>query len=197
MVQWFWRRFLKFVTFFIFILSPFWKGCDPSFEEHKSPSPRYTQVLFKLAQWFWKRRFLYFVNTFFLFCYYLPLEKGWSFIWTNLNYQECFVPSLVEIGPMVLKKKIFKLHNNNNYTLFRNNLPLEKSMAHHLNKMKPSSPRDDLCQVWCQVGLKLAERFWRRIWKCEKYTCRCTDRQTDRQTGNVWQAIRKAHFYVS
>ena len=33
----------------------------------------------------WRRRFLYFVNVFSLFRYYLPLEKGGPFIWTNLN----------------------------------------------------------------------------------------------------------------
>ena len=34
------------------------------------------QVCLKLAQWFWRRRFLNFVNLFKLFCYYVPLEKG-------------------------------------------------------------------------------------------------------------------------
>ena len=39
----------------------------------------------KLAQWFWRRRFLNFVNVFSLFRNYLRLEKGGPFIWTNLN----------------------------------------------------------------------------------------------------------------
>ena len=38
----------------------------------------------KLDKWFW-RRLLNFVNVFLLFCYYLPLERAWPFIWTNLN----------------------------------------------------------------------------------------------------------------
>ena len=44
----------------------------------KSPSPKdvLCQNWFKLAQWFWKRRFLNFVNVFSLFRNYLPLEKG-------------------------------------------------------------------------------------------------------------------------
>ena len=41
--------------------------------------------LLKLAQWFWRRGFFYFVNVFLLFRNYLPLEKGGPFIWTNLN----------------------------------------------------------------------------------------------------------------
>ena len=39
---------------------------------------------FKLVQWFWRWRFLKFINTFSQFCNYLPLEKGGAF-WTNLN----------------------------------------------------------------------------------------------------------------
>ena len=34
------------------------------------------QVWLKLAQWFWRRRFLNFVNVFSLFPNYLPFEKG-------------------------------------------------------------------------------------------------------------------------
>ena len=44
----------------------------------ESPSPKdaFCQECLKLAQWFWRRRFLNFVNVFSLFHYYLPLEKG-------------------------------------------------------------------------------------------------------------------------
>ena len=49
-------------------------------------------------------------------------EKTWIPI-----TQRCFVPSLVEIGPVVLEK-ILK------FSLFHNYLPLEKDMALHLNK---------------------------------------------------------------
>ena len=44
----------------------------------KFPSPKdaLCQGWLKLAQWFWRRRFLNFVNVFSLFHYYLPLEKG-------------------------------------------------------------------------------------------------------------------------
>ena len=36
------------------------------------------------------------------------LRIYWFFIWTNLNHlhQGCFVPSLVQIGPVVLEKKM-------------------------------------------------------------------------------------------
>jgi hypothetical protein len=43
------------------------------------PSPKDTlyQVWLNLAYWFWRRGFLKIFNVFLLFCYYLPLEKGY------------------------------------------------------------------------------------------------------------------------
>ena len=61
----------------------------------------------KFAQWCWRGRFLNSVNVFSLFRYYLPLEmRGPSFkqIWIPFT-KRCFVPSLVEIGTLVLEKK--------------------------------------------------------------------------------------------
>ena len=58
-----------------------------------------------------EEEFLNFVNVFLLICYYLPLEKGLvpSFEQTWIPFtKECFVPSFVEIGPVVLEKKILK-----------------------------------------------------------------------------------------
>ena len=58
-----------------------------------------------------------FVNVILLFRNYLPLEKGGPLIWTNLNLftKGCFVLSLVEIGPVVMEKKIkiWKVYDNN------------------------------------------------------------------------------------
>ena len=44
----------------------------------KSPSSKdaFCQVWLKLAQWFWRRRFVNFVKVFSLFRNYFPLEKG-------------------------------------------------------------------------------------------------------------------------
>ena len=86
--------------------------------------------------------------------------------------QGCLVPNLVEIGPVVWRRRFFNFVNV--FSLFRNYLPFEKGGALHLIKIESPSPKDALCQVW----LKLAHWFWRRRWKCEKFT----DRQTDRQT---------------
>ena len=45
-----------------------------------SPNDALCQVWLKLAQWFWRRRFLNFVNVISRIPYYLPLEKGSTFI---------------------------------------------------------------------------------------------------------------------
>ena len=63
--------------------------------------------------------------------------------------------SLVEICPAVLERTIFNFFN---VLLFHSNLPLEKRMTLHLNKLKFFSPKNALCQVW----LKLDQWFWRR-----------------------------------
>ena len=57
------------------------------------------------------------------------------------------MPSLVEIGSVVLDKKIF-FNFVNLFSLFGNYLPLEKGGALHLNKLESPSPKDALCQVW-------------------------------------------------
>ena len=66
------------------------------------------------------------------------------------------MPSLIEIGLLVLEKKIFK--NFQYVLLFCGYLPLEKSNPLHFNNLESPPPKDNLCQVW----LKLAQRFWRR-----------------------------------
>ena len=66
------------------------------------------------------------------------------------------MPSLVENGPVVLERKIFK--SCHLFLLFPNYLPFRNGVGLHLNKLESPSPRDTLCHVW----LKLALWFWRR-----------------------------------
>ena len=91
----------------------------------------------------WKRSGLFWEQT------SIPFTKG------------CFVQSWVEIGPVVLEKKIF-LNFVNLISLFHNYLHLKKGGALHINKLEFPLPKDALCQVW----LKLAQWFWRRRRKC-------------------------------
>ena len=57
---------------------PFEKGGALHLNKLEFPSTKNAlcQVWLKLAQWFWRRRFLNFVNVFLLFLNYLPLEEG-------------------------------------------------------------------------------------------------------------------------
>ena len=59
--------------------------------------------------------------------------------------------SLVKISPAVLEKMFLNLVYV--FSLFHYYLPIEKSGALHLNKIKFSSPKDE----WCKVFLKLAK----------------------------------------
>jgi hypothetical protein len=75
---WFWRRFLKiFSAFSLFCYYlPLEKGYSLSLNKLISPSPKddLCQVWLKLAQWFWRRRFLNDSTPFLHFCDYLPFE---------------------------------------------------------------------------------------------------------------------------
>jgi hypothetical protein len=64
---------------------------------------------------------------------------------------------LIEIGLLVLEKKILK--NFQNFLLFRYHLPLGKGVVFHLYNSESPLPKDALCQV----GLKLAQWFWRKF----------------------------------
>ena len=87
------------------------------------------------------------------------LEKGrgpsFEKFWVPFT-QGCLVPSLVEIRPVVLEKKI--LYFIKVFSLIRYCLPLKRSVALQLNNLEFSSPKDALYQVW----LKLAQWFRRR-----------------------------------
>ena len=90
-----------------FVIMPPWKRACPFIWTNLNPlHPKNVlcQISLKLEQWFWGRRFLYFVNVFSLFRNYPPLDKG-VFLHLNIPFtQGCLVPSLVEIGLLVLEK---------------------------------------------------------------------------------------------
>ena len=67
------------------------------------------------------------------------------------------MPSLDEIRPVVLEKKILNISNIILHFCY-NYFPLEIGVAFHLNKHEFPLPKNVLCQVW----LKLAQWFWRR-----------------------------------
>ena len=84
------------------------------------------------------------------------LKKGhgplFEQIWIPL-IQGCFVPSFIEIGPVILEKAIFLMSS----MCFHCYLPLEESSL--LLKLLESSSSND---NFCQVCLKLVQLFRRR-----------------------------------
>mgnify|MGYP003691692401 CR=1 FL=1 len=70
----------------------------------------------------------------------------------NLNpyHPKMLVRRLIEIGSVVLEKKIFKFC----LCIFsiKHYLPLEKGGALHLNKLQSPSPKDALCKVWLKLA---------------------------------------------
>ena len=105
LAHWFWIEDFLILSMFSLFRNylPLEKGRALHLNKLKSPSSKVAlcQVWLKLAQWFLRRRFYNFINVFSLFRNYLPFEQTW-----NPFTQECFVPSLVEIGLMVLEKKM-------------------------------------------------------------------------------------------
>ena len=65
------------------------------------------------------------------------------------------MPSLVKVRQWFWRFLNFV----NVHLLFRNYLPLARSVALHLNKPEFPSSKDALCQLW----LKFAQWFWRRF----------------------------------
>ena len=109
----------------------------------ESPSPKDALcVWLKLTQRFWRRRFL---NSLMYFCYIVitPLGKGrgplFEQIWIPFT-QRCIVPSLVEIGPVVLEKKMktWKVYYNKLWQ--QTNFDLESSL-------EPSAKIADIINV--------------------------------------------------
>ena len=101
--------------------------------ESHSPQNALWQVWLKSAQWFWRRRFLNFVNLFLLFRYYLPLEKDRAL---HLNKPDSPSPkdTWMKLAKWYLRKFLkFCLCI---FTIFRYYLPLEKDMVFHLNKVE-------------------------------------------------------------
>ena len=91
---WFWiRRFLKILSafsLFRYYLPLEW-GYPLSLNKLESPLPtdNLCQVWLKLAQWFWRRRFLNDPTPFLHFCDYLPFEEDLALY---LNKLECALP---------------------------------------------------------------------------------------------------------
>ena len=92
-------------------------------------------------------------NDVFLLIRHISLLK-----WRGLTFEQllfssnkkCFVPSLFEIGPVILEEKSFKFL----WCIFSifYYLSLEKGVALYLNKLESHSPKNVLCQIWVGIA---------------------------------------------
>ena len=108
------------------------KGRTLHLNKLESPSLKdaLCQVWLKLAHWFWRRRFLNFVNVFLLFRYYLPLEKGGAL---HLNKGEFLSPNdalcqvWLKLALWFWRRRFLKFCQL--FSLFLNYFPLEKGVG--------------------------------------------------------------------
>ena len=101
--------------------------------------PFHTRILCAIYGWNWHIGSEEDFCQCFIFCYFFLTHYGkwqqsFSFDWTWYPFtQGCFVQSLVEIGPVVLEKKIFKCHQ----CIFKFLLsPIEKWSDFHLKTVE-------------------------------------------------------------
>ena len=116
----------------ISLLSPLGKGYDPSFlitQECFVPSLVEIGPVILEKKIFKVRQYIFAI----LLLSPLGKVRGSSFKQTwNPFIKECFVPTLIEIGPVILENKIFKVRLV--FWQFRSYLPLEKGGVLHSNK---------------------------------------------------------------
>ena len=161
-----WSIFVKFRI-------PYTHGCFvPNFN-----------YLVDLAEWFWRKRYFKLGKWILAMPLLSLLGKR-----HGLHLHKRAIPSPKDALCQVWLKlaqwfwKIIFFNLSNVFSLFRNYLPMEKGMAHLLQKLESPLSKDALCQVW----LKLTKWFWRK-WKCEKFKGRWTDRRrtTDHPKSSI------------
>ena len=178
------------------------------------------QVWLKLAQWFWRRFFL--ISSMY-FCYFLiisPWKRTGAFIWTNLNPLHprlCFGPSVVEIGSVVLEKKIFKFCQC--FCVYfliispwkRAGPFIWKRCGQDTMPCQNPSKFDLEVKVQCRIGIMnvrdtssngdtLICQIWEANVKPRGRTRICTDRRTARQTdsdSSVHRGYKKEFWFHS
>ena len=129
-------RIFKYLSciFATLLLFPFGKWCVPSFHWLEFPSFKETSCMYQvcLKYWSWNR-----LTYFRYFAVITSWKRAWSFIWKNFTpfIQGCFLPSLAEIGPVLLRRFL-----NIVYAFLVFCYYLENSVAFQLNRLEfPSS----------------------------------------------------------
>ena len=148
----FWRRrFFNLINVFSLFHNylPLEMGGAFLLNKLESPSLKDTlcQIWLKLAQLFWRRRVLNFINVFSLFRNYISLwKRAVPFIWKNLNplHPGILCAKFGWNWPSGSGEQNF-LISSMYFHYFVLISPLKKGGAHHLNKLESPSPKDALC----------------------------------------------------
>ena len=102
--------------------------------ESSSPKNALRQLWLKLAQLFWRRWFLNFVNVFSLFPYYLPLKKGGALYLNTLESsspKDALCQVWLKLAQWFWRRIFFNFVNV--FSLFRYNLLLEKEVCFYVD----------------------------------------------------------------
>ena len=145
----------------------------------ESPSPKdaLCQFWLKLAQWFWGKRFLNFVDVFLQFRNNFPLKRAGPFIWTNLNlvHARMHCAKFGWHSPSGSIEEDFEI-SSMYFLYFVIISPWKRAESFiwtNLNTLHPTM----LC---AKFGWKL---LWRKRWKYEKFTITPTMTTTTTENG--------------
>ena len=145
-----------------------------------------------IVQWFWRRRFLNFIN---VFRNHLPLEKSRALYFNNLESpspKNALCQNWLKLDQWFWRRKFSKFLNV--FFTISHLTPLWEGCGPTFGQTWIPSSKD----AFCQVRLKLDQWLWRRRflkvvnvfllfciyyyfirrWKCEKFTGRRTGGQT-------------------
>jgi hypothetical protein len=114
------------------------------------------QVWLKLAQRFWRKRFLNDPIPFLHFCDYLPFKADLALYLNKLEFpihKDNLYQVWLKLARWFWRRRSLKIFSV--FLPFRYYLPLEKGYPLPLNELESPSPKDDLCQV----RLKLVQWF--------------------------------------
>ena len=106
-----------------------------------------------------EKKIFKFCQCIFAFFFLSPLGKRWDRLFEKFEShlpKDALCQVWLKFAQWFWRRRFFNFVNV--FSLFRDNLSLEKDVALHLNTLEPFSPKDALCQVW----LKLAPLFWKR-----------------------------------
>ena len=105
--------------------------------EFPSPKDALCQVWLKLAQWFWRGRFLNFINVFSLFPNKLPMGKGRALHLNKLEFpspKDALCHVWLKLAQWFWRRRFFNFVNV--FLIFCNYLPLEKDGALSSGELK-------------------------------------------------------------